>query len=158
MVTSYRRFSPCFRSKEVVSLYDEVLQVWFQQHNSDPLQLLENLEAENNEKVAELALKRIFATQTMDLNRFKYEEIDFKFALFWRVYCEWVKETKVHFHFISLFSKQHFRLNFILQVKLKSSQKFLFSFSALARCGGYFRAHSSRDQQILFVTQTLRTQ
>jgi len=80
--------------EEVVTLCDEVLCIWLQAHNGDPLQLLDDFEAEKNEEVAELALRRIFSTQKIDLSRFKSEEIDIKFAIFWRVYCQWVKETK----------------------------------------------------------------
>jgi hypothetical protein len=88
-----------YRDKQIVDSCEEMLKVWLIAYNCDPLQFLSGLEPEHNEEVAELALKHIFSLQTIDLNRFKTEQIDFNFAFFWRVYCQWVKETKVIFSF-----------------------------------------------------------
>lgn len=83
------------RDERVKQSIADVLNDWIESLGGDVVMLLNHLDVTKNEAVVESALRSIFPKRTLDLDKFKAANITPSFALYWRVYCEYVRATKV---------------------------------------------------------------
>lgn len=84
------------RDERVKQSIADVLNDWIESLGGDIVSLLNHLDVTKNEAVVESALRSIFPKRTLDLEKFKTANITPSFALYWRVYCEYVRATKVN--------------------------------------------------------------
>uniref|UniRef100_A0A6B2L5F2 Condensin complex subunit 1 C-terminal domain-containing protein n=1 Tax=Arcella intermedia TaxID=1963864 RepID=A0A6B2L5F2_9EUKA len=73
----------------------ELIKVWLKSQSNDVVKFLKYLNVVENELVVTPILKTIFQFKKIENSEFiNSDEINCEFSLFWRVYCEWIVETK----------------------------------------------------------------
>jgi hypothetical protein len=72
-----------------------MIQTWIASQNNSISQFLQRLDVEGAEEAVELALRNIFTKTSADINFSKVELLTPEVAIYWRVYVQYLKDTKV---------------------------------------------------------------
>ena len=93
----------CDRDEGVKNSAIQMCDTWFTKMGEDPIKFLRCLDIEENEEIAEIAVRALLASRENITINITVDDIDRETALFWRLYCENLKQVKVrrNFHEIS---------------------------------------------------------